>query len=95
MTAAPRLSPLSENDIEALADVIERRQGEADRRKGTGSFMRGDLVKTLLSYVIAALIAWGVVQSRVAVLESRVSGFDAQLAEIRQDIKTLLSRGVR
>lgn len=91
---APRISPLSEDDIEALADVIERRQGVADRREGNGSsFLRGDLVKTLLTYVIAALVAWGVVQSRVAVLESRVNGFDAALTEIRQDVKTLLSRG--
>lgn len=93
MSAAPRLSPLSEEDIEHLADVIERRQGEADRRKGNSAFIRSDLVKTLLTYVIAALIAYGVVNARLAVVESRVSGFDAQLAEIRQDIKTLLQRG--
>ena len=87
----PKYSPLSEGDIQALADVIERRQGEADRRKDS-SFIRSDLAKTLFSYVIAALIAYGVVNARVAVLESRVDGFEGALAEIRQDVKTLLLR---
>lgn len=94
MTASKWSPPFSKDDIDSVVEELERRQGEADRRSGNGSsFMRSDLVKTLLTYVIAALVAWGVVQSRVAVLESRVNGFDAALTEIRQDVKTLLSRG--
>lgn len=87
----PKISPLSKDDMDSIADEIERRHGDADRRKDH-SFIRSDLAKTLLSYVIAALIAYGVVNARVAVLESRVEGFDKALAEIRNDVKTLLLR---
>lgn len=50
------------------------------------------VLSTIGIWIISALVAWGVVQTRVAVLEERVDQLRADLAEIKIDIKTLLRR---
>ena len=44
-------------------------------------------------WLVSILLAWGVVQTRVAVLEERVDQIRADLAELKADVKTLVRRG--
>lgn len=79
----PKLSPiLDEASLEALATALEARR----------PVMRSDWVKWAASLLVSAILAYGVVNARVAVLEDRVAGMKDSIAEIRQDIKTLLRR---
>lgn len=50
------------------------------------------MIERLLVWVVAALLAYGVVNARVSVLEARVDALKADVSEIRQDVKTLLYR---
>jgi hypothetical protein len=72
-----------------LLDDHDRRTGD-DRR--TDPMVSRTLVIQLAVWLIAALVTYGAVNARVAVLESRVDGLKADVAEIKGDIKTLLSR---
>lgn len=48
----------------------------------------------IVTWLIAALLAYGTVHARVSVLESRVDDMRADLSEIKADVK-LLIRAVR
>lgn len=50
------------------------------------------VLSTIGIWIVSALLAWGVVQTRVAVLEERVDQIRADLAELKADVKTLLRR---
>ena len=50
------------------------------------------LLQTIAVWLVSALLAWSVVQSRVAVLEERVGQLRSDLIEIKSDIKLLLRR---
>lgn len=80
------LSPLSDDQLEAVAAQLQART--------TGTGVKRDLVKWALEIILAVVVAWGTVNTRVSVLESRFNDMKADLTEIRQDVKTLLSRGV-
>ncbi len=54
---------------------------------GNGRFITTEKV---IGWLIAALLAYGVVNARVSVLESRVDGLKADVAEIKSDVKELL-----
>lgn len=51
------------------------------------------VLSTIGIWLVSILLAWGVVQTRVAVLEERVDQLRSDLVEIKIDIKTLLRRG--
>ncbi len=72
--------------MEALNLSDRRRQPEPN----------GSLFKikweTLLTWVIAAVIAYATVNARVAVLESQVNSLSQQIGELRADVKQLLRR---
>jgi hypothetical protein len=51
------------------------------------------VLSTIGIWIVSALLAWGVVQTRVAVLEERVDQIRADLVELKADVKTLLRRG--
>jgi hypothetical protein len=51
------------------------------------------VLSTIGVWLVSILLAWGVVQTRVAVLEERVDQLRADLVEIKTDIKILLRRG--
>ena len=51
------------------------------------------VLSTIGIWLVSILLAWGVVQTRVAVLEERVDQIRADLAELKADVKTLLRRG--
>lgn len=53
----PKISPLSEDDIAHLADVIERRQGEADRRHGLESTWQSVLRSEAVRWVVGLAVA--------------------------------------
>lgn len=87
MTPVPKLSPiLDDATIAAIAAAVDRQRG------GGPAWLRSDLAKLGLSWLVAALLAYGVVNARVAVLEDRVDDMKDNITEIRQDIKTLLRR---
>jgi len=50
------------------------------------------VLSTIGIWLVSILLAWGVVQTKVAVLEERVGQLRADLAEIKADVKTLLRR---
>ena len=50
------------------------------------------VLHTLAIWIVSALLAWSVVQSRVAVLEERADQLRSDLQEIKIDVKTLLRR---
>jgi hypothetical protein len=77
----PRFSP-DDDTIRAIADAV------AARRPAT----REKWVDRLIVWAVAVLLAWGTLQTDVAVLKSRVDNQDALLQEMRTDIKTLLLR---
>lgn len=63
---------------------------DAQDTNGNGRFrLSWDKVVT---WLIAGLLAYGTVNARVSVLESRVDGLKADVTEIRNDVKTLLYR---
>ena len=51
------------------------------------------ILSTAGIWLVSILLAWGVVQTRVAVLEERVDQIRTDLAELKADVKTLLRRG--
>jgi hypothetical protein len=50
------------------------------------------ILHTLAVWLVSGLLAWSVVQSRIAVLEERVDQLRTDLAEIKSDIKILIRR---
>lgn len=50
------------------------------------------VLSTIGVWIVSVLLAWGVVQTRVAVLEERVDQLRADLIEIKADIKILIRR---
>lgn len=50
------------------------------------------VLSTIGIWIVSALLAWSVVQTKVAVLEERVDQIRTDLAELKADIKTLLRR---
>lgn len=46
-----------------------------------------------LAYLIAGLLAYGAIQSRIAVLEVRYEQMARDVAEIKSDVKTLIHAG--
>ena len=64
--------------------------GAALPENGNGRFKI--TVDKVITWLIAGLLAYGTVNARVAVLESRVDGLKADVSEIRNDVKTLLYR---
>ena len=50
------------------------------------------VLSTIGIWIVSALLAWSVVQTKVAVLEERVDQIRTDLAELKADIKTLLKR---
>jgi hypothetical protein len=48
--------------------------------------------ETVLGWIIAALLAYGAVDRRVSVLETKYDVVEKQLNEIRADVKELLRR---
>jgi hypothetical protein len=66
---------------------------DADGQPANGLNGRFKLTwEKILTWAIAALLAYGTVNARVAVLESRVDGLKSDVSEIRSDVKTLLYR---
>lgn len=53
---------------------------------------RDKWIERILTLAVAVLLAWGTMQSKVAVLESRVNTHDEWMKEMRVDIKELLQR---
>jgi outer membrane murein-binding lipoprotein Lpp len=47
-------------------------------------------MKIVAPILISALVAWGAVNIRVAVLETRVDELRSNITEIRADVKSLL-----
>lgn len=89
----PKYSPIPDATLEALAEFVEQhRRVNNGRSPKPAAWFRSDWGKYLVSLLISVLLAYGVMETRLAVLESRVNGFDTALAEIRSDIKTLLVR---
>lgn len=80
--------------ITGLGPLNERRDGPGDRRDGAFEPIRAPWITTdkVAGWIVAALLAYGVVNARVAVLESRVDGLRGDIREIRGDVKTLLMR---
>lgn len=66
-------------------------QADGTEVNGGGSRFRVTW-REAVTWLIAGLIAYGTVNARVAVLESRVDGLRSDVSEIRQDVKTLLRR---
>ena len=50
------------------------------------------VLSTIGIWIVSALLAWSVVQTKVAVLEERVDQIRVDLAELKADVKTLLQR---
>ena len=50
------------------------------------------VLSTIGIWIVSALLAWSVVQTKVAVLEERVDQIRVDLAELKADVKTLLRR---
>lgn len=50
------------------------------------------VLSTIGIWIVSILLAWGVVQTRVAVLEERVDQLRSDISEIKSDIKILLRR---
>ena len=50
------------------------------------------VLSTIGIWIVSALLAWTVVQTKVAVLEERVDQIRTDLAELKTDVKTLLQR---
>lgn len=50
------------------------------------------ILQTLAVWLVSGLVAWSVVQSRVAVLEDRVQLLIEDVREMRSDIKILIRR---
>ena len=50
------------------------------------------VLSTIGIWIVSALLAWSVVQTKVAVLEERVDQIRTDLAELKTDVKTLLQR---
>ena len=50
------------------------------------------VLKQVIAWVVAVLIAYGALQARVSVLEERVNRLSSDIQEIKQDVKTLLLR---
>jgi hypothetical protein len=48
--------------------------------------------ETVLGWIIAALLAYGAVDRRVSVLETRYETIEHQMRELRADVKELLRR---
>lgn len=46
----------------------------------------------IVAWIIAALVTYGAIASRVAVVESRVDTLKSDLQEVKQDVKELLRR---
>lgn len=77
----------------------DRRDHDHERRDGlavpepTKIRLSGTLVIQIVTWTVAALLTYGAVNARVAVLESRVDGLKNDVQEIKGDVKTLLLRG--
>lgn len=50
------------------------------------------VVFQVVAWIVAAVITYGAINTRVAVVESQIDTFKADLQEMKQDIKTLLRR---
>jgi hypothetical protein len=46
----------------------------------------------LLAWIVAAVLTYGAINARVAVVESQINIFRGDLNEIKQDLKSLLRR---
>ncbi|MGH8187393.1 MAG: hypothetical protein ACREUC_12600 [Steroidobacteraceae bacterium] len=57
---------------------------------GNGVKVSWGVVQTIAAWVVSALVAWGVVQARIAVLEDRYDRMSEDVREIKQDVKILL-----
>jgi hypothetical protein len=78
----PRLSPiLDDHSLDRLLEQIN------ERRSG---WNKNELMKIVAPILISALVAWGAVNIRVAVLETRVDELRSNITEIRADVKSLL-----
>jgi hypothetical protein len=47
---------------------------------------------TVIGWIVSVLLAYGAMNVRVSVIEERVNVMRADLAEIKSDVKTLLTR---
>jgi hypothetical protein len=76
--------------MDGLRRAMERGAVATTAENGNGRFR----VKweTVLGWIIAALLAYGAVDRRVAVLETKYDVVEKQLNEIRSDVKELLRR---
>jgi cytochrome b len=83
-TDIPPLSPLPAGMAEQIVAAIEERRERPKNRE--------KWIERVLVWAVAVLLAWGALQTDVAVLKSRVDGQEQLLQEMRNDIKTLLGR---
>jgi hypothetical protein len=53
---------------------------------------KAQLVLTVIGWIVAVLLAYGAVNVRVAVLETKYDRLTQDIGEIKSDVKTLLQR---
>ena len=86
-----RLSPVLDDDtLAAIAEAVDHRRVNGASK--AQHFMRSDVVKMLGQLLVAALLAYGVVNARISVVEDRVNTIKSDITEIRNDVKALLRR---
>lgn len=60
---------------------------------GNGRKLSYTVLQVIAVWLVSALLAYGVVQTRLAVLEERVMRLLEDVSEIRADVKELIRRG--
>lgn len=84
----PHLSPIVDDEtLKRLATHVA-----AVSSSGRTGWNKNELLKLAAQIVVAGLVAWGTVNTRIAVLETRVDDLRAAISEIRTDVKVLLQR---